>query len=237
MPDTAMVPTQQDLIPSTDMPAALFDSHEQAGQYTAARLFAQQPETVQRIQGLLAEGVGILRISRIVRVSPSTVIAVRDLSLTEIEKQAHAVGKGAMSIAHQSIDAIQEAIDDPERRRKTSPRDWAIIAGVMVDKAQLLAGLPTSINLNVAAELPSHDEYERRVSEMGKGGEDGGQKGGAADGLGAGSAAGPGAGGPAGGPGRLAGVDPRGAAGAAQVVDLEERGGVFEAGQKGGDHE
>jgi hypothetical protein len=122
-----------------------------------------------------------------------------------------------MSIAHQSIDAIQEAIDDPERRRKTSPRDWAIIAGVMVDKAQLLAGLPTSINLNVAAELPSHDEYERRVSEMGKGGDTGAQKGGASGGDLAGAAPG----------GSLLAGAP-GAGDGGQVVDVKEVGGVFQ---------
>jgi hypothetical protein len=176
VPDTAIA-RQQDLIPSSEMPAALFESNENAGSFTAARLFAKHPETVSRIQGLLAEGVGILRISRIVRVSPSTVIAVRDQSTIEIEKQSHAVGRTAMSIANQSLDAIQEAIDDPERRRKVSPRDWAIIAGVTIDKAQLLAGLPTSINLNVSTELPSHEDYERMVSGMGQGGDAGAQKG------------------------------------------------------------
>jgi len=209
---------QQELIPSTDMPAGLFDSQESGGSWTAARLFAQRPETCQQIIGLLAEGIGILRVSRICRVSPSTVIAVRDQSGTEIENQARAVGRAAMSIAHQSLDAIQEAIDDPERRRKVAPRDWAIIAGVTVDKAQLLAGMPTSINLNVAAELPSHDDYERMVSRMGLGGEAGAQKDGAAGGADGSPAAG------------------RPEAGA-QVVDVEERDGVLQAVTKGENHE
>lgn len=204
---------QGELIPSSEMPARLFDSGESNGQYTAARLFKFQPETVQRIQGLLAEGVGILRISRIVKVSPSTVIAVRDQSVVEIENQARVVGRTAMSIAHQSLDAIQEAIDDPERRRKVSPRDWAIIAGVTVDKAQLLAGMPTSINLNVAAELPSHEDYERMVSGMGQGGDGGLAKGGAAGG----------------GSGLVPGVAPGVADPAGPVIDVVDGGdGVFQ---------
>jgi hypothetical protein len=211
---------QPELIPSTEMPAALFDSQETQGQYTAARLFDQKPEVAQQIVGMLAEGIGILRISRICRVSPSTVIAVRDRCGVEIENQGRAVSRTAMHVAHQALEAVQESIDDPDRRRKVSPRDWAIIAGVAVDKAQLLAGLPTAINLNVAAEMPSHEDYERMVSEMGRGGDAGGQKGGVTPPPG-----------PAGSEAVAPGADGRPAPGG--VVDVVEIGGVFQD-QKGG---
>jgi hypothetical protein len=214
---------QPELIPSTEMPAALFDVQESQGQYTAARLFEQKPEVAQQIIGMLAEGIGILRISRICRVSPSTVIAVRDRSGVEIENQGRAVSRTAMHVAHQSLEAVQEAIDDPDRRQKVSPRDWAIIAGVAVDKAQLLAGLPTSISVNVAAELPSHDDYERMVSEMGRGGDAGGQKADGSDRS-------------AGSPGDQAAVGIGGQApgpAAAGVVDLQEVDGVFQDQKEG----
>lgn len=215
---------QQELIPSSQMPDTLFDGLQHQGQYTAARLFAQRPETAKQIQSLIAEGIGILRISRICKVSPSTVIAVRDRSAGEIENQARQVGRTAMSIANQSLDAIQEAIDDPERRRKVSPRDWAIIAGVAVDKAQLLAGLPTSISLVAHAELPTHEDYEQMVARMGQGGEIGGQKG---EGTGPGDA----------GAIEIPATEIQvatdaGAPGAGAVVDVQEVGGVFQSGGK-----
>lgn len=175
MPDVPAM-RQPDLLPTTEMPASLFDSQENQGNYTAARLFEHKPELARQIIGMLAEGIGILRISRVCRVSPSTVIAVRDRCGVEIENQGLQVSKTAMHIAHQSLEAVQEALDDPDRRRKVSPRDWAIIAGVAVDKAQLLAGLPTSIALSVTKELPSHDDYERMVSQMGREGDVPGQK-------------------------------------------------------------
>ena len=223
---TEALTTQPELLPSTQMPSGLFEAGESHGHWTAARLFLKRPETAAQIQGMLAEGVGILRIARNCHVSPSTVIAVRDQSTAEIDKQARQVGHSAMSVARQSVEAIQEAIDDPELRKKVSPRDWAIIAGVMVDKSQLLSGLPTSINLTAHADLPSHEEYERMLNQMGSGGEDGGPKGRSPIGPHAAT------------PGDRAGSEgsvPVSAPGA--TVELVERDGVLQADPKGVNHE
>jgi hypothetical protein len=163
-------------ISSGDMPQSLFaEECEEKPRYTAERFFRKKPEAYRQVVALRAEGLGILRISKIMSCHPYTVMAVLDREPTKIEMEKERLSRAARGAASLAIDGIIEDLSDEDTRRKVSARDKAIIAGVMVEKSELLVGRPTSINLNVDVVLPSHDEYNRLA--MGCGGKPAGQKG------------------------------------------------------------
>jgi hypothetical protein len=161
---------------SGDMPAGLFfEECEVKPRYTAERFFRKKPEAYRQVVALRAEGLGILRISKILSVHPYTVMAVLEREPTKIEMEKERLSRAARGAANLAVDGIIEDLADENTRRKVSARDKAIIAGVMIEKSELLVGRPTSINLNVDVVLPSHDEYNRLA--MGCGGKPAGQKG------------------------------------------------------------
>ena len=158
---------QLDLLPSTAMPDAVFSAEEgsEVGEYTGARLFARDPDRYKMIVGLLAEGIGILRIARILKVSPSTVIAVRDREAGAIEIVKQQVGRAARAGAQMCVEAILEVVADPDRRKKLSLRDLGVVHGILVDKALTLAGEPTWIG-EVRAAGPEHEDFERYLESL-----------------------------------------------------------------------
>ena len=76
---------QLKLLPSSEMNRVLFEREESVGEYTAENLFKQHPERYQAALSFLAEGIGILRISRILKMSPSSVMAIREREPRQIE--------------------------------------------------------------------------------------------------------------------------------------------------------
>jgi hypothetical protein len=193
---------QLDLIPSDQMPPALFERDEAgadffgsargAGEYTGARLFAQNPEKYRMIVSLLAESVGILRIGRILKVSPSTVIAVRDREPDAVEIEKQRLSRLARGVAHMCIEAVAEDLSSESRREKVSTRDKAIVAGVLLDKARDLGGgVPAQFDGDMPR--PAREEWASLVAALsgvaaaaaasgttGPGGKTGQQKGGPA---------------------------------------------------------
>lgn len=68
----------------------------------------------------------------------------------------------ALDIASTYIDHLKE----PEVIGKASARDSAIVAGTMIDKAQLLAGEPTTINESRKDVTKLVEEYEEKVAKL-----------------------------------------------------------------------
>jgi hypothetical protein len=180
---------QLDLIPSDQLPDEIFrDAEAGTGdgydhEFTAARLFSQKPETYLTIISLLAEGLGVIRIGRLLKVSPNTVLAVRDREgeIVDIEKER--ISSAARSAARMCVEGIIEDLSDSERRKKISARDKAIIHGVLVEKSELLSGGVTS-RVEVKHAEPTHNDFNSYleslpqvdVCEMDQPGEKGGQK-------------------------------------------------------------
>lgn len=110
-----------------------------AGSFSGERLAKGDPARYQAILRALAEGMGIRQIARAFRVSANTVAAVRrrEGSCIETEKEglAHLLRLGARLGVERIVDEIGEF------RRESLP----IAVGILIDKAQLLAGDPTSI--------------------------------------------------------------------------------------------
>lgn len=115
-------------------------SDETKKEYTGALFFADHPQKYAEIVHHLAEGIGLLRISRMLRVSVHTVIGVRDREPVAIQKERSRLSDLARIGARLSVEGIVEDLADPIRRYMMPARDKAIVAGILVEKSELLAG-------------------------------------------------------------------------------------------------
>ena len=131
---------------------------QQVGAYTAAEFTRLQPKLAGVVARLLEERVGLLRIADLCGVSVHTVIALRD-RIAIPEQQATTASRAAAAGAL-AIDGIIDDLADPASRASISAKDKAIIAGVMVDKAQLLSGGPTH-RIEIVQPEPAADDFAR----------------------------------------------------------------------------
>jgi len=165
---------QLKLFGSDQMDDTLFAAEETAEQreYTGARLFAKDPERYKAIVALSGEGLGVLRIGKILHVSPHTVMAVRarEPECVAIEKSRIAgLSREAMRMC---VEGILELLCDPEQRKKMSIKELGITFGILAEKHELLSGAPTAriqtIGDPTAVGILEHmrwakEEYERRM--------------------------------------------------------------------------
>ena len=156
---------QLPLLGQSEMDAALLSAEECGAathrEFTGARLFEKRPETYSAIVRLLAEGLGMIRIGRLLSVSPNTVRAVRDRERASVDIEKEGVARLCLHGAEMCVEGILEDLDDPKRRKKTSTKDKAIVAGILTEKHQLLSGGLTS-RVGVVAQ-PSHDDFLRMM--------------------------------------------------------------------------
>lgn len=141
------------------------EGKEYKREFTAARLFSENRDSYLTIISLLAEGLGLRRIGRLMKVSPNTVIAVRDREGvnvdTEKERLSHLYRNGARMCG----ESILEDLADPDRCKKISTKDKAIVLGVLTEKAELLAGLPTA-RVRVEKDQDIADEWNRTLKTL-----------------------------------------------------------------------
>jgi hypothetical protein len=112
----------------------------QAGQFTGERLAAQDPDRYRAICGALANGMSLRSIARAYQVSTNTVAAVREREGLTIETLKQRLADQARLGAGLAIERMIEEID--HFKRESLP----IVAGVLIDKSQLLDGQPTQIH-------------------------------------------------------------------------------------------
>jgi hypothetical protein len=171
------------LFGSDQMDAALFASEESEPQrlFTGARLFASDPERYKAIIALSAEGLGAIRIGRILQVSPHTVLAVREREPEAVAIEKNRIANLSRGAARMCVEGIIDLLADPDQKKKISAKDLSIIFGILTEKFELLSGSPTARVLNVTATVDYDDyvrgqiaAYERK--QIGLGGEKEGTK-------------------------------------------------------------
>lgn len=135
---------QLELLPSTAIPHNVMAEEEAEGRYTGARLFAHDRETYLRVVSLLAEGLPIRSICRICGVGTHTVLAVREAEHKTVATVKERIGRKAEGLAGMCLDMIADGLDRVKVTEVKDLRDLGVLAGVLVDKSQLLQGQATS---------------------------------------------------------------------------------------------
>ncbi|MFA7333509.1 MAG: hypothetical protein WC130_04355 [Kiritimatiellia bacterium] len=165
---------QLKLFNSTEMPDALFAAEETAEQreYTGARLFAKDPERYKAIVALSGEGLGVLRIAKILHVSPHTVMGVREREPECVAIEKSRIAGLSREAARMCVEGILELLCDPAQRKKMGIKELGITFGILAEKHELLSGAPTArvqtIGDPAAVGILEHmqwarEEYERRM--------------------------------------------------------------------------
>jgi hypothetical protein len=165
---------QLNLFGSAQMEDSLFAGEEKSEQreYTGARLFATDPERYKAIVALSGEGLGVLRIGKILHVSPHTVMAVRAREPECVAIEKSRIAGLSREAARMCVEGILELMCDPEQRKKIGIKELGITFGILAEKHELLSGAPTAriqtIGDPTAVGILEHmrwvkDEYERRM--------------------------------------------------------------------------
>jgi hypothetical protein len=171
---------QLKLFGSQDMDPALFAAEEKGPQrmFTGARLFAQNPELYKAIVALSAEGLGAIRIGKILHVSAHTVQAVRQREPEHVAIEKNRIAGLARAGARMCVEWIMDKLSDPKQVKKVSIKDLGIVGGILAEKSELLSGAPTARILNVTATVDydeyvrgRRDEYERQRMGLSRGNE------------------------------------------------------------------
>lgn len=148
--DSLLKPIEQlTLFESDQMPASFFSESESAGEFTGARLFSSKPETYKAIIKLTAEGIGAIRIGKILGVSPNTVLAVRAREPESIDIDKKRLSGLSREAARMCVEGIIEMLCDPEQVKEMSIKDKGIVFGILAEKSELLSGSPTQRVQNI----------------------------------------------------------------------------------------
>lgn len=177
--------TQGELIPMEQLPDSIFSDEERgdAPRYTAERLKSKRPEDYRRVMSMLAGGMGLLAIARMVRVHHMTVAAVRDQAGDQIDMIKQGIRRNvrlAVAIAAERL---------PEVMANLTAAQMPIATAVLIDKLAQLDGEPTQrievkhtghvTHAELAAELsafPDAIEVETSPAGMGRSGPEASQK-------------------------------------------------------------
>jgi len=156
---------QMDLIPQSEIMALELKREEADGTFTGARLFKQHPEKYADCIALLAEGCGIRRTARLLKVSPNTVRAVRDREPDAIDTVKERIANQIKHGAEMLVEGILEDLDDDTLRKKIATRDKGVLLGILSEKYLLMAGQATSI-VDVRGAEPDHDAFNKQIAGL-----------------------------------------------------------------------
>jgi hypothetical protein len=157
------------LLSTSDMEAGIFSKLEAKGEYTGERLFRNKPEVYNAIVRMLAENIGMDRIGHYLGVTQRTVMGVRDREGAAITVEKERLSKRCYGVAAMAFDSVAADLSDPKRAKKISTKDKAIVGGIAVQNAQLLAGEATSRMEVVEQRDPDHDAFNELVAGVGIG--------------------------------------------------------------------
>lgn len=108
----------------------------QRGRFTAEQL-SHNEGRLQAILGAVAQGMSVRSIAKAYGVSTNTVLTAQRKFAGEIETLKQELGRSCMDVARLAVERMRDEMDDMPKA------SLPIIAGVMIDKGQLLTGAPT----------------------------------------------------------------------------------------------
>lgn len=172
MSDNAERPSLADVprLPNFEMPApeAVETDKEGLPVFTGDDFYKTRPRDYEMILALAAEGNTIRSIARVVGASKNTVqaILVRERNSMTMEDFREKSGLRLRNSLAQTIDRIDEALNDDDRMAKTSLRDHAYLMKELAEKMQLFSGGVTHRTSKKEEDEHAGDmDYLRRMQE------------------------------------------------------------------------
>ena len=138
------------------LPATFREALEERGEYTAERLFSQEPDKYRTIVAMLAAGRGIRAIKRSCRVHHDTIHAVAQrehVSIDTLKTRIVADIEAAIQVGAERAVEVMETI---------KPEQLMVGLGILIDKYQLLTGGAT---VRVETSEPSRGDEPRTFEE------------------------------------------------------------------------
>lgn len=134
-------------------------AQSRAGEFTGEQLFRREPAKYREIVSMTAEGMGVHRIARVLKVSGHTVRAVRSREGLEIATGKKEMAANCRQFAGLAVERLIEEVDSIDL--KTLP----VAFGILVEKAELLDGNPTQI-IETRNEAASLDDFEEMLEDL-----------------------------------------------------------------------
>lgn len=160
--------SQPDLLPTVG--DSFFSQMDSKGEFTGDRLFQKRPDAYRAVVVLLGQKMGVIRIGKLLGLSPNTVMAVRDREQPSIDivkehlaRTSHAGAALASEVMLGNLNRIAE-LDVPLAIKDL--KDLAVCYGILVQNAQLLAGQPTARVEVHELQRPGHDDFNRYISGL-----------------------------------------------------------------------
>jgi hypothetical protein len=156
---------QAELLPLEELPDDFFITEREDGKparprYTARLFFRRRPQEYQRTVELLAAGLDLREVSRMMRVHHRTVAAVREAEGSRIDTYKQRV----ISNLRSAVEVLSGALSDSVA--SLPARDQPVAFGILVDKLQLLEGEPTSRTEHVLEVRLTHDAVARAIAAL-----------------------------------------------------------------------
>lgn len=145
--------------------------------FTAERLFLKKPDKYNLIVGLSGMGIGVLRISRALKVSVNTVLAVREREPEKVETEKKRWGRLTRAASMLCLEVIGERLSGDTSEE--SLKDLNVSFGILTDKSELLMGGPTARIETRQGKVTTHQDvmdYLDELHSMGLGTENGEQR-------------------------------------------------------------
>jgi hypothetical protein len=166
-----LAPGEQPSLPGLPAPS-FFAELEAKGEFTGERLHQQRPDVYKAIVMLLAQQppVGVIRIGKLLSVSPNTVMAVRDREGVTIDmvkqRLAEVAHNGALLASESILEALNEKAKTAHLLGIRDLKDIAIVYGILVQNGQLLAGQPTARVEMGELQKPQHEDFNRYLASL-----------------------------------------------------------------------
>jgi hypothetical protein len=135
---------------------------ERVGEYTLERVRTQRPELIPEVIHLRGQRLGILRIAKIVRAHPRTIMAIIAEYPEEIGKEQDRLARLCFTTAEV---LIEEVLENPHA---VPANVRCLAASQMIDKGQLLYGLATARveHTAQAPQISNLEEYEAIIRPL-----------------------------------------------------------------------
>jgi hypothetical protein len=163
----ALEPVQRELLPADEV---FFADLESKGQFTGERLAQRRPDAYRAIQVMLAKGIGVIAIGKLMGVSPNTVLAVRDREQPGIEAAKAFLARTALGGATLAAEGIAANLDrifaGSGLLGVKDLKELATIQQQMLQTHQLVTGQPTSRLEVLETQRAEQDDFNRYIDGL-----------------------------------------------------------------------